>query len=74
MCEIIGSLIFGAVVGGGATKISWRPLARTAIREGVRAQRNLIKFGTTVRDEAKQLVAEAKDDLERSAHRPESSR
>jgi hypothetical protein len=72
MCEVIGSLILGAFVGGGAGKISWRPLARTAIREGVRAQRKLNEFGATVRNEAKQLVAEAKDDLDRSAHRPDS--
>ncbi|MDX6463041.1 MAG: hypothetical protein QOE55_6738 [Acidobacteriaceae bacterium] len=66
MCEIIGSLIIGAFAGQGARKISWRPLLRTAIRQGLRAQHNLIEFRNTVVAEAKQLVAEAKDELDPS--------
>jgi hypothetical protein len=66
MCEIIGSLIIGAFAGQGARKISWRPLLRTAIRQGLRAQHNLTEFRNTVVAEAKQLVAEAKDELDPS--------
>lgn len=74
MHEIIGSLVVGAFAGQSARKISWRPLLRAAIREGVRAQRNLAEFGSHMRAEAKQLVAEARDDLDRSEHRPASTR
>jgi hypothetical protein len=66
MCEIIGSLILGAFAGQGARNISWRPLLRTAIRQGLRAQHNLTEFRNTVVAEAKQLVAEAKDELDTS--------
>jgi hypothetical protein len=108
MCEIIGSLIVGAVVGQGARKIylethaekgrdfkraaqrayeflipsggahphplrSWRPLARTAIRVGLRAQRKITEFSNTVMDEGKQLVTEAKDELDRSKRGTDST-
>jgi hypothetical protein len=66
MCEIIGSLILGAFAGQGARKIHWRPMLRTAIREGLRAQHNLTEFRNTVVAEAKQLVAEAKNELDHS--------
>ncbi|HEY4046992.1 MAG TPA: hypothetical protein VGM27_09005 [Acidobacteriaceae bacterium] len=70
---IIGSLIAGAFAGEGARKISWRPLLRAAIRESVRAQRSVVAFGGRVRAEAKQLVAEAKDELDRSERRSDST-
>jgi uncharacterized NAD-dependent epimerase/dehydratase family protein len=73
MCAIIGSMIVGAAAGQGASKISWRPLLRTAIREGLRAQRKITAFSNTVFVEAKQLVAEAKDELERSEHGTDST-
>jgi uncharacterized NAD-dependent epimerase/dehydratase family protein len=66
MCEIIGSLIVGAAATQGARKISWRPLLRTAIREGLRAQRNLTEFGHAALAHARQLVTEAKDELDHS--------
>jgi CheY-specific phosphatase CheX len=66
MCEIIGSMILGAFAGQGARKIAWRPLLRTAIRQGLRAQHTLTEFGNTVAAEAKQLVAEAKNELDHS--------
>jgi uncharacterized NAD-dependent epimerase/dehydratase family protein len=73
MCEIIGSLIVGAAAGQGASKVSWRPLLRTAIREGLRAQRKLTAFSNAVLTEAKQLVTEAKDELERSERGTDSA-
>jgi hypothetical protein len=73
MCEIIGSMIFGVFAGQGARKISWRPLLRKAIREGLRAQHNLTEFGNSVVAEAKQLVTEAKDELDRSERGTEST-
>jgi hypothetical protein len=73
MCEIIGSLILGAVAGQGARKVSWRPLLRTAIRQGLRAQHKVTEFSNTVLAEAKQLVTEAKDELDRSERRTGSA-
>jgi len=73
MCEIIGSLIIGAFAGQGARKISWRPLLRTAIRQGLRGQHNLTEFGNTVVAEAKQLVAEAKNELDHSERGTDST-
>lgn len=67
MCEIIGSMILGAFAGQGARKISWRPLLRTAIRQGLRLQHTVTELSNTVVAEAKQLVAEAKNEL----HHPE---
>lgn len=73
MCEIVGSLILGAFFGGSVRKVSWRPLVRGGIREGLRAQRKLAEFGSSVRTEAQQLVAEARDELNRSGRTPDSS-
>jgi hypothetical protein len=65
MCEIIGSLIIGAFAGQGARKISWRPLLRTSIRQGLRAQRKASQISDKVWAEAKQLFTEARDELDR---------
>jgi hypothetical protein len=73
MCEIIGSLILGAVAGQGARKVSWRPLLRTAIRQGLRAQHKVTEFSNTFLAEAKQLVTEARDELDRSARGTDST-
>ncbi len=73
MCEIIGSLILGAFAGQGARKVSWRPLLRKAIREGLRAQHSLTEFRNTVVADAKQLVTEAKDELARSERGTDSA-
>jgi hypothetical protein len=73
MCEIIGSVIVGAFIGRGASKLPWRRPLRFVIREGVRAQRKLAEVGASIRTEAKQLVAEAKEELERGEHAPDSS-
>ena len=68
MHQIIGGVILGAFAGEGARKISWRPLARAAIREGLRAKRSLVEFSDGIRSEAKKLVEEAKSELEDSEH------
>ena len=70
---IIGSLIAGAFAGEGARKLSWRPVLRAGIRESIRAQRGVVAFGEKVRAEAKQLVAEAKDELDRPDRQPDST-
>ena len=70
---IISSLIAGAFADEGARKISWRPVLRAGIRESIRAQRSVVAFGAKLRAEAKQLVAEAKDELDRSDLRPDST-
>jgi hypothetical protein len=64
MCEIVGSVILGGIVGGGATKLNWRRPLRVAIREGIRTQRKLAHLVASVEAETKQLVAEAKEELE----------
>jgi hypothetical protein len=68
MCEVIGSVVLGAFIGGGATKISWRRPLRVVIREGIRTQRKLTELGVSIREEAKQLVAEARGELDQSSH------
>jgi hypothetical protein len=73
MCEIIGSMILGAFAGLGARKVSWRPVLRTAIRQGLRAQHTVTEFGNTVVAEAKQLVAEAKNELDHSERGTDST-
>jgi hypothetical protein len=73
MCEIVGSLILGAFAGQGARKIHWRPLLRTAIRQGLRAQRTFAEFSNTVVAEAKQLVAEARNELDHSERGTDST-
>ena len=73
MHGIIAGVILGAFAEEGARKISWRPLARAAIREGLRAKRGLVEFTAGVREEAKKLVQEAKNELEGSEHQPGSS-
>jgi len=73
MCEVIGSVVLGAFIGGGATKISWHRPLRVVIREGIRAQRKLSGVGASIRNEAKQLVAEAKEEIDHRGHAPNSS-
>jgi hypothetical protein len=64
MCEVISSVIVGAVVGGSASKLPWRRPLRVVLREGMRAQRKLAQFGASIRAEANQLVAEAREELD----------
>lgn len=73
MCAIIGSIILGAFAGEGVRKVHWRPVLRTAIRRGLRAKHNLTELGNSVVADAKQLVAEAQDELDRSEHRADST-
>jgi hypothetical protein len=73
MCEMIGSVILGAFLGGGASKLPWRRPLRVVIREGVRAQRKLAEVGASIRTQAKQLVAEAREELDRPNHAADSS-
>jgi hypothetical protein len=72
MCEMIGSIVLGAFVGGGASKLPWRRPLRVVIREGMRAQRKLAEVGASIRAEAEQLVAEAREELNRPDHAPDS--
>ena len=73
MHQIIGSLIVGAFVGEGARKLSWRPLLRGAIRQGILAQRYVAGLTATVRAETSHLVAEAREELDRSHRGPDSA-
>lgn len=73
MCEIVGSVIVGGIVGGGASKLPWRRPLRFAIREGIRTQRKLAQIAERVQAEAKQLVAEAREELDHPGHAPDSS-
>jgi hypothetical protein len=66
-------MILGAVAGQGARRISWRPLLRTAIREGLPAQRNLTEFSNATLAEVKQLVTEAENELDRSERGTDST-
>jgi gas vesicle protein len=70
MCEIVSGVILGGIVGGGASKLPWRRPLRFAMREGIRAQRKLAQVVERVQAEAKQLVAEAREELD---HPPGSS-
>ena len=72
MCAVFGSVIVGAFLGGGACKISWRPLVRSGIREGLRTQHKLAEFAASIRTEAEQLVAEAREELDRHEHKSDS--
>jgi hypothetical protein len=65
MLHGIGSIALGALVVGGASTISWRRPLRVVVREGVRAQRKLAQVGASIRAEAQQLVAEAREELDR---------
>jgi hypothetical protein len=64
MCEVIGSVIVGAFVGGSASKLPWRRPLRVVLREGMRAQRKLAQLSASIRAEANQLVAEAREELD----------
>jgi hypothetical protein len=72
MCGIFSGVIVGGIVGGGVTKLRWRRPFRAVIREGMRAQRKLAKVATTVQAEAKQLIAEAREELDHPDHVPHS--
>jgi hypothetical protein len=73
MCEIVGSVIVGGILGGSATKLPWRRPLRVVIREGVRVQRKLAEVTARVKAEANQLVAEAREELDHSDPQPNSS-
>jgi hypothetical protein len=73
MCEIVGSVILGGILGGGATRLPWRRPLQVIIRESVRTQRKLAQVMATVQAEAKQLVDEAREELDHPNHAPDSS-
>ena len=89
MCEILGSVILGGIVGGGlggvvggglggtvgadTSKRSWRRPLRAIIREGMRTQRKLSQVIASVQAEAKQLVAEAREELDHPHQAPNST-
>lgn len=64
MHQIIGGLILGAVAGQGARRFGLRPFFQGVVREGIRLSRNAEALGRKVSLEAKQLVEEAREDLD----------
>jgi hypothetical protein len=62
--QILGGLVIGAVAGGGARKVAWRPLAKVVIREGIRLSRNIQTATASVRSEAQRMVKEARAELD----------
>ena len=73
MCEIVGGVIVGGILGGGASKLPWKRPLRVVIREGLRTQRKLTQVAASVQAEVKQLVAEAREELDHPGHAPDSS-
>jgi hypothetical protein len=66
MCFVAGSLIAGAVAGGSARKVPWRPLLKGSIKQGIKATRSLQSFGAGAREQAKRLVDEVRVELDHS--------
>jgi hypothetical protein len=66
MCLVVGTLVAGAVVGGSAQKVPWRPLLKGSIKQGMKATRSLQSLGANVRDQAKRLVDEVRVELDQS--------
>ena len=73
MCEIVGGVVLGALVGGSASKFSWHRPLRFIIREGIRTQRKLTEVVADIRTEARRLVAEAREELDHPDHASDSS-
>jgi hypothetical protein len=72
MCEVVSSVILGGILGSSATRIPWRRPLRTIVREGVRTQRKLAQVVASVQAGAKQLVAEAREELDHPEHATDS--
>jgi hypothetical protein len=73
MCLVVGSLIAGAVAGGSAHRVPWRPLLKRSLKQGIKATRSLQSLGADVRDQAKRLVDEVRVELDNSEQREQSS-
>lgn len=63
MHQIVGSFMIGAVAGGGVRQISWRSLAKGAMKKGIRLGRGVQDVSGRCRAELAQLVDEARAEL-----------
>ena len=67
---ILGSLLAGAVAGGSARKLAWRPVAKGLIKQGIRLQRSVMDLTAEVRAETDRLVTDARAELDREPGEP----
>ncbi|HMF78250.1 MAG TPA: hypothetical protein VK604_21510 [Bryobacteraceae bacterium] len=74
MCLAVGSLIAGAVAGGGVQKVPWRSLFKSSIKQGIKATRSVQAFSADAREQAKRMVAEVRAELDPSEQQQAGSR
>jgi hypothetical protein len=65
MHQIIGGFILGTVFGQAARKKVWRPVLRGSIKSGLILTHQAKELARKVKAETDEIVAEAKEELER---------